>query len=69
MGFIDFKSRDALALEAFEFAVARVRNLFLQAIEGNGEAKALRAVPCRAECAARRGLLRRLSGHEPRCGK
>ena len=34
-----FESRDALALEAFEFAVARVRNRFLQAIEGRETAK------------------------------
>jgi TetR/AcrR family transcriptional regulator, transcriptional repressor for nem operon len=34
-----FKSRDALALEAFEFAVARVRNRFLQAIEGKETAR------------------------------
>ena len=29
-----FESRDALTLEAFEFAVTRVWNRFLQAIEG-----------------------------------
>ena len=34
-----FESRDALTLEAFEFAVARVRNRFLQAIEGRETAK------------------------------
>jgi AcrR family transcriptional regulator len=34
-----FESRDALALEAFEFAVARVRNRFLQAIEGKETAR------------------------------
>src|SRR5262245_17250603 len=34
-----FKSREALALEAFEFAFARVRNRFLQAIEGKGTAR------------------------------
>ena len=34
-----FESRDALTLEAFEFAVARVRNRFLQAIEGRKTAK------------------------------
>lgn len=34
-----FKSREALALEAFEFAVARVRNRFLQAIEGKETAR------------------------------
>ena len=34
-----FASRDALTLEAFEFAVARVRNRFLQAIEGKETAK------------------------------
>jgi TetR/AcrR family transcriptional repressor of nem operon len=34
-----FESRDALALEAFEFAVARVRKRFLQAIEGKATAK------------------------------
>jgi TetR/AcrR family transcriptional repressor of nem operon len=34
-----FESRDALALEAFEFAVARVRKRFLQAIEGKSTAK------------------------------
>src|SRR5262245_10531688 len=34
-----FESRDALTLEAFEFAVTRVRNRFLQAIEGKETAK------------------------------
>ena len=34
-----FKSRDALTLEAFEFAVARVRNRFLEAVEGRKTAK------------------------------
>jgi TetR/AcrR family transcriptional repressor of nem operon len=34
-----FESRDALALEAFEFAVTRVRKRFLQAIEGKATAK------------------------------
>jgi TetR/AcrR family transcriptional regulator, transcriptional repressor for nem operon len=34
-----FESRDALTLEAFDFAVARVRNRFLQAIEGRETAK------------------------------
>jgi TetR/AcrR family transcriptional regulator, transcriptional repressor for nem operon len=34
-----FKSRDALALEAFEFAVARVQNRFLEAIEGKETAR------------------------------
>jgi len=34
-----FESRDALALEAFEFAVARVWNRFLLAIEGRKTAK------------------------------
>jgi TetR/AcrR family transcriptional regulator, transcriptional repressor for nem operon len=34
-----FESRDALALEAFKFAVARVRNRFLQAIEGKETAR------------------------------
>jgi AcrR family transcriptional regulator len=34
-----FESREALALEAFEFAVARVRNRFLLAIEGRKTAK------------------------------
>ena len=34
-----FESRDALTLEAFEFAVARVRNRFLEAVEGRKTAK------------------------------
>jgi TetR/AcrR family transcriptional repressor of nem operon len=34
-----FESRDALALEAFEFAVARILNRFLQAIEGKATAE------------------------------
>jgi TetR/AcrR family transcriptional repressor of nem operon len=34
-----FESRDALALEAFEFAVTRVRKRFLQVIEGKATAK------------------------------
>jgi AcrR family transcriptional regulator len=34
-----FKSRDALALEAFEFAVTRVRNRLLRAIEGKETAR------------------------------
>jgi TetR/AcrR family transcriptional repressor of nem operon len=34
-----FESRDALTLEAFQFAAARVRNRFLQAIEGKETAK------------------------------
>jgi AcrR family transcriptional regulator len=34
-----FQSRDALTLEAFEFAVTRVQNRFLQAIEGRQTAK------------------------------
>jgi TetR/AcrR family transcriptional repressor of nem operon len=34
-----FENREALALEAFEFAVARVRKRFLQAIEGKATAK------------------------------
>jgi AcrR family transcriptional regulator len=34
-----FESRDALTLEAFEFAVTRVWNRFLQAIEGKKTAK------------------------------
>jgi TetR/AcrR family transcriptional repressor of nem operon len=34
-----FESRETLTLEAFEFAVARVRNRFLQAIEGKETAK------------------------------
>ena len=34
-----FESRDALTLEAFEFAVARVRNRFLEAVERRQTAK------------------------------
>ena len=34
-----FESRGALTLEAFEFAVARVRNRFLEAVEGRKTAK------------------------------